>query len=681
MKLFIKYSVLALIVLISGVLIFLLTLDINQYKPVLVQTVSEMTGRELQIEGDLKLTPSLSPAISAEGITLANAPWSSSGALLLTVGRVEAKVSLLPLLSGAIHINRFILHDTKISLETDAEGTGNWIMGTDTGDTATVVAADDAGQGTTTLPPVSIGEVDIRNARITYIDGIAGTTTQFAINELTTGISDLDTPMTFTLNAGYGAFPIQLGGTLGPIDTLLADTSYSVDIKGQISGFDVSAVGKIEKPLSVEGLDINFSANTGTLSDLNQFAGTELPRISPVTLSGNLKFSDLREIVIEALKMQVGQTDLSGRINYQATDTLPALSIQIQSDLIDMTPFSSKETENQQRPEFLFPREQLPLDTLSLVELDMSVTAKQFKSTAAELTDLQLTVNLEDGDMLVVIGSGMAGGTLAGNINLDVRNNLPPSFNIELSGTGIQLGQLPHDPQKPWFTGGPVDLEIKGTGQGDSVAAIMGGFNGKLLVKVGEATMPNDNVDLFGADILTSVFSKLNPLSASEKSTLLECAVINFDIRDGITKVDRQIAMQTTKMSMVGSGEINFKTEQLSMGIKPYARKGIGLNLGSITGIAKIGGTLANPGAEIDAQGALKAGVTAGAAIATGGLSLLAQGLFSKTTDDPDPCNTALGKAVTVQTQAEPAAETPPEENKGSLLDNVKSGFKSLFGR
>jgi hypothetical protein len=190
--------------------------------------------------------------------------------------------------------------------------------------------------------------------------------------------------------------------------------------------------------------------------------------------------------------------------------------------------------------------------------------------------------------------------------------------------------------------------------------------------------MPNTNIDIFGADVLMTTFNRLNPLSNSEATSLLECAVINLDIRDGLIKIDRQIAMQTEKMNMVGSGEINLKTEQINLGIKPYAREGIGLNLGAISGVARIGGTLANPTPEIDPKGTLTAGVSAGAALATGGLSLLAQGLFNRSQNDPTPCNTALGITTTESIPAEPPSSAT--ESDGNVLDGVKRGLRGLFG-
>ena len=55
-----------------------------------------------------------------------------------------------------------------------------------------------------------------------------------------------------------------------------------------------------------------------------------------------------------------------------------------------------------------------------------------------------------------------------------------------------------------------------------------------------------------------------------------------------------------------------------------------------------------------------------GAAVATGGVSLIAQGLFERKTADPDPCATALG--------IKPRAATPSSASQKSTAPTEKSG-------
>ena len=65
---------------VIGILFLLIVIlavwfDWNMIKPYAERQVTEKTGREFVIRGDLDVSLSLNPLISAEGISLANAEW------------------------------------------------------------------------------------------------------------------------------------------------------------------------------------------------------------------------------------------------------------------------------------------------------------------------------------------------------------------------------------------------------------------------------------------------------------------------------------------------------------------------------------------------------------------------------------------------------------------------------
>jgi hypothetical protein len=63
--------------------------------------------------------------------------------------------------------------------------------------------------------------------------------------------------------------------------------------------------------------------------------------------------------------------------------------------------------------------------------------------------------------------------------------------------------------------------------------------------------------------------------------------------------------------------------------------------------VVGIGGTLAEPSPALDVKGAATASATVGAAVATGGISLIAQKAAEKVVQDKSPCQTALGEKPT----------------------------------
>ncbi|MBY0440293.1 MAG: AsmA family protein, partial [Burkholderiales bacterium] len=98
----------------------------------LAQRVEATTGRSLRITGpvEMKLLPRL--RIVASNVAFANARWGTVPDMV-RAGRIEAEISWLAMLRGELRISRLVLDDVDAILETDAQGTGNWVMKPATG--------------------------------------------------------------------------------------------------------------------------------------------------------------------------------------------------------------------------------------------------------------------------------------------------------------------------------------------------------------------------------------------------------------------------------------------------------------------------------------------------------------------------------------------------------------------
>jgi hypothetical protein len=183
-----------------------------------------------------------------------------------------------------------------------------------------------------------------------------------------------------------------------------------------------------------------------------------------------------------------------------------------------------------------------------------------------------------------------------------------------------------------------------------------------------------------------SLFNYLNPLSAADPTTYLECVAIRFPIVGGVARNRTGIGVLTRKLSVLGGGTVNLQTEGIDIGVKPKPREGIGINLSSLVDFVRLGGTLTRPRVLTDAKGAATAGLKVGAAFATAGLSILAEGLFDRTTANADVCATARGKKTleAQRTEKEPSlTESRTSTTKAAIEDagaKVKGLFKGLFG-
>ena len=146
-----------LIILVVVVGVVLLSVqDVNKFKDFLIRKVSERTGRELIIAGNFDLSISFSPSITADNVTFENAAWGTRPEMM-KLGHVEAKVALFPMLGGDIEVERLILEDMDLLVETNEDGVGNWVFGEK--------KAEGNGDGVGRELPV-IEDLQVRNALV-----------------------------------------------------------------------------------------------------------------------------------------------------------------------------------------------------------------------------------------------------------------------------------------------------------------------------------------------------------------------------------------------------------------------------------------------------------------------------------------------------------------------------------
>ncbi|MCI0401591.1 MAG: AsmA family protein [Gammaproteobacteria bacterium] len=758
-----------LTVLVIAVLIGASFVDVNQYKGFIAEKISAATGRDMSISGDLELAISLAPAVVANGVTFANAPWGSKPEMV-TVKRVEAKAALLPLVFGKIEVKRFVLIESDILLETNAEGRGNWEFGKAKAKEEEPKKASDS-----ELPALDITEIRIENARITYRDGKTKQTTQVGIKRLTANARSQGSPIELKLAASYNDIPIDASGTLGPLGALVKNESFPIMMTVNVAGVKADLDGTIDKPKDAKGIKLVTQLTIADLKSLSKLTGKELPSVGPIgvratlsdeegvysvnDLKGTLKAGDA-DVAFEGsitnalqakgvnlavsvkatnlkglaklagtelpdvgplqvtakvsdpksgvynvndLKAKLAKSDLAGDVSAAEAGKRPNVTAHLTASLIDLTPFMGEDKGKAPKKEAkesdrVFPSDPLPLDGLRAVDLEVTLKADRIRTPNLVLDKANVAVKLQNGQLTVKpLTASVGGGTFAADLSLDAKGKTAlVSANIDAKQ--VDLGTLLKETkQADLMQGGKTNVTVRLKGNGDSVSAIMAGLNGNLLVNVGEARINNKEVDKVATGVYAATRGMINPFATTDQYTDLQCAVIRFDIKDGIAKTDKGIAAESAKLIVVGSGEVDLKTEQLHLGMHPDARKGIGV--GSLAKLVVIGGTLAHPKPEADPKELVTKGAEIGAAVATGGLSVLALGLFKSGSADEYPCATALGKApakaassagtqpsgaqqqkAASSTEAQPtlSKEETKEEGAGGLLNGIKKG---IFGK
>ena len=108
-----------------GAIALTLIFNPNDYKEDAARAAKEKTGRELQINGDIKLTIYPWLGASIEDVQLANAEGFGPEPML-RVGTVKVGVKLMPLFEDRVEVAKISVDGLALNLEQKADGTNNW---------------------------------------------------------------------------------------------------------------------------------------------------------------------------------------------------------------------------------------------------------------------------------------------------------------------------------------------------------------------------------------------------------------------------------------------------------------------------------------------------------------------------------------------------------------------------
>ncbi|HLZ99518.1 MAG TPA: AsmA family protein, partial [Steroidobacteraceae bacterium] len=116
-------AVIAFIVL--ALLAVRLFVDPNDYKPRIAAAVKNSTGRELALQGDIKLSVFPWIALQLGPASLGNPPGFSDEPFV-SFQHAAVRVKLLPLLSRRVEVGRVELDGLDLKLLKNRQGQGNW---------------------------------------------------------------------------------------------------------------------------------------------------------------------------------------------------------------------------------------------------------------------------------------------------------------------------------------------------------------------------------------------------------------------------------------------------------------------------------------------------------------------------------------------------------------------------
>jgi hypothetical protein len=506
------------------------------------------------------------------------------------------------------------------------------------------VATDDDGYTLTK----GEGTLGTANGRL---DGRLGFPPEFRGTDLTVH-GDVPNASLFTAVTGVSVpvAPFRVNGRIERLD----EGFRFHDLGVQLGEYRAQAHGRLGELPKLIGTDIDVHAEGPSLLLASQLTGVaDLPD-QPFEIAGRFEGNSGR-FKSDRFTARLGVSDLSGsfRIDLEGK---PRIQAELASEVLNVRRHfeerAARKAEQkaatgegakppQPKGAFVISDTPFELGILNKVDADVNWRVGDFVLPLEQFSDIRIDVQLADGRLaagpLAITGSD--GGTLDADLVLEPAGNAY-TLKTNLTVDDVRLRRSRDDEyrgQRP-----TVDVNVEYGGTGSSPHEIAGTANGRIQVVASEGVMDSSIIDLVAADILITLLEALNPFGQEKPATRLECAVMVFNIDNGVAVLD-PMAVQTDVMTVLGGGKIDFSTKKLDLNWVTKPRRGLGISASMITTpYIKLGGTLGNPQIEMKP---LEAMTSTGIAVATGGLSLLAKGLFDRVTAEQKVCEQALKKA------------------------------------
>lgn len=387
--------------------------------------------------------------------------------------------------------------------------------------------------------------------------------------------------------------------------------------------------------------DLSLVASGSQLSTLGAWVGYTLPA---------LPFAATAKIRQTGARVEVDDADVTlGRSSFQATGfydptTSVQVGVKIDAKLIDLQPFfSAADTEPQPKPkprqERLIPDTPLSLAWLPDLHWHLSLRADELQAFAVPIQNLVLDLDVGPNRLWITpFRFEQQLGDLSGELKLE-RSGSKVQVAADLVARNVPLGFLAAPDQDP-ATLPTATVELKAHGTGESGRALARDLDGRLRIVASEGRIANAAAQALFGDFFMDLLGALNPVSRRAQYAELVCGVVLLDIGDGRIQTHPGIAIQTDRLNVLARGSVDLETERIDINFQTIPRRGVGIGAGDlINPFIRVGGTLAHPRLTINRTGTA---ITGGAALATGGLSLLFQAASRRIRRSDDPCGALL---------------------------------------
>ncbi|MFN3883058.1 MAG: AsmA family protein [Nitrincola lacisaponensis] len=572
---------LLLLVLAAGLFYITSVMDPNDYKPRIEQLALQQAGLVLNIEGDISwsLYPWLGMQTGAIRLAYPDKPE------LARLESAQVSLQVIPLFSGRVEMSDVILEGLVLSLIKDAEGNVNWASAEPPSDNAPAESTpvSESTGDSRALPELDIASINLRQARIEYIDLTENSRIELSDLSLTTGRvlpgEVLPVELDFKLRQFEGADSLfelrsqlrtQLSFDLTDETVALQALQLNIGSLRMQGNLTLSGFSEPQFNGVLEASPFNLKA---LLADLGQTAPTlqDPNALERVAFNSHLQ-GDLKHLSLERLNLSLDDTTLTGQA--QADLESGHLTLVLNGNQFNLDRYlpheanttgqsSSAEASASSSASSGWSEEPLlPVELLQTLNLSVTLDLERLTFQQRHFDQPGITLSAKQGLVqLERLTTQLYAGQLNANGSLDVRESTPQTA-VKAQISNIQIGQLLQELADTDQLSGLFSADTDLTMRGNSMDAMIRSLNGQARIQMKDGVLRGiDMAQTVCQGIQTVTALGVNPQQV-DRSTPFADLSGNFRIRNGVID-NNDLEALLDAMRLRGQGQVNLPTQSI----------------------------------------------------------------------------------------------------------------------
>ncbi|WP_373086215.1 AsmA family protein [Sneathiella sp.] len=564
-----------LVIIVAVVIALPFVIPTERVKQELISATNDATGRQLTINGDLGLSFFPTLGLSTSNVSFSNADKAQNPEMV-TVDSMVIKLDLLPLLSGNVQVDEFVLTKPVIHLEVDDLGKGNWVFENANPDKAkkTEEKAESSGGVNLGISDLNLGDVRVVDGTVSFTNKKAGTNIVLNDVNLQLSLLGLNQPFDAKGSAVWNNEETELEINVGSPQAVLDNKETTTTVNISSKNLNVTYGGTINslEPLALGGDTV---IDIPSVRELAAWVGTPLKAegsgFSPLKISGKVGAKGPKYSFTNA---SIGFDKISGvgDVTIDVGGKVPDIVGQLALKTLDLNPYlpASKEEGDGEtkQPEAKKTGEKwdtTPIDLAGLksVNAKFDLSVEEILAQKIKIGRSALQATLKNGVLDLALNElNLYEGTGKGTIHVDAQN---PALKItnNLTIENIQLKPLLTDASdftklegKGMFQ---ADLTTTGKSQADLVSALNG--NGQILFEDGSIS---------GINLAAMARNLASAFTESKEAQKTDFAEISgtFTIKNGILTND-DLKLLNPFIRLNGAGTVQLPPKTLNYRIEP----------------------------------------------------------------------------------------------------------------